>query len=222
MTGRNGTATFNFAGTGMPGPTDNPTANDAKADHYLIDTGILAIPVSFTEGNPARFFGFVTPFGTAAPTADPIVANFTAVTLVDYAQTNARLKIDWKDPGTTAPFQPFTNESTALTPDLTATNLGWKHYVSVGPLQVDLTTLTTPVQIEGDKGSTALFAITHEAWGSMTPNSTTTYSSFADFVAALTTALDSTNTAEHVVAEGTYNNTTGVFTATHMAVVLEN
>jgi hypothetical protein len=208
MTNRNGTATFNFAGTGLT------ELDDATADNYLVDTGILTLPASFVAGNPARFFGFVTPFGTAAPSAAPPVLDFSAVTLVDYAQTSARLKISWPDPGTTAPFVTPLADTGLTLGDLSAST---RHSISFGPAQVDLTTLATPVQIVGDTASTALFAIAHEA-----TRQSDIYNTFTDFVAALTTALDGTNTAEHVVAEGTYNSSTAVFTATHMAVVLEN
>jgi hypothetical protein len=208
LTDRHGTATFDFTGTGLT------SADDATAANYHIDTGILALPASFAAGNPARFFGFVTPFGTAAPAAVPPVADFKAVTLVDYALTRGWLKVSWDDPGISAPFvTPLATSGLTLADLSTSTH----HSIGVGPLQIDLTTLATALQIVGDTGSTALFAIGHEA-----THTTDTYSSFADFVTALTTALNGTNTAEHVAAEGTYNASTGVFTATHMAVVMEN
>lgn len=212
MEDRHGAATFDFTGTGLT------TADDAAPANYLVDTGILSLPPSFVAGNPARFFGFVTPFGKAAPSAVPPVADFRAVTLVDYALTSAWLKIDWEDPGITAPFSALA--ATGLTlGDLSAST---RHSIGIGPVQVDLTALATAVQIVGDTGSTALFAIAHEAPGTTHEHSTDTYNSFADFVTALTTALDGTNTVEHVVAEGSYNSSTAVFTATHMVVVLEN
>jgi hypothetical protein len=205
---RHGTTMFDFAGTGLT------AADDATAANYLVDTGILSLPASFVAGNPGRFFGFVAPFGTAAPSATPAVADFKAVTLVDYGQTNAWLKISWSDPGVTAPFVTPLAATGLTLGDLSAST---RHSIGIGPQQIDLSTLATPVQIAGDTSATALFAIAHEA-----TDMTDTYGSFADFITALTTALDGTNTAEHVVAEGTYNASTGVFTATHMAVVMEN
>jgi hypothetical protein len=89
-------------------------------------------------------------------------------------------------------------------------------------VQVNLSSLATAVQIVGDTASTALFAIAHEAPGTDHEHSTDTFGSFGDFVAALSTALDGMNTVEHVVAEGTFNSSTAVFTATHMVIVLEN
>ena len=214
MQDRHGAATFDFTGTGAPqDPPADPNPNDADPAHYLIDTGALPLPASFVTGSPARFFGFVTPFGAAAPTATPPVADFSAVTLVDYALTSARLKIDWADPGITAPFVTLAEAGLTLG-DLSAST---RHGIGIGPLQIDLTTLATPVQIVGGSGSTALFAIAHEA-----THQSDIYSTFGAFVAALTTALDGTNTVEHVVAEGTYDSSTAAFTAMHMAVVLEN
>ncbi len=208
LTDRHGAAAFDFTGTGLT------SADDATAANYLIDTGILAIPASFTAGAPARFFGFVAPFGAAAPSAAPPVADFKAVTLVDYAQTNAWLKVSWEDPGVTAPFvAPLA--STGLTlGDLSAAT---RHSIGIGPQQIDLAALAGAVQIAGDTATTALFAIAHES-----TDMTDTYSSFADFVTALTTALDGTHTAEHIVAQGTYDAGTRVFTAHKLAVVLED
>ena len=142
------------------------------------------------------------------------MADFKAVTLVDYAQTNAWLKVSWEDPGVTAPFvTPLA--STGLTlGDLSAAT---RHSIGIGPQQIDLATLAGAVQIAGDTATTALFAIAHES-----TDTTTTYSSFADFVTALTTALDGTHTAEHIVAQGTYDAGTRVFTAHKLAVVLED
>ncbi|MFO1298592.1 MAG: hypothetical protein U1F25_20370, partial [Rubrivivax sp.] len=205
---RHGAAAFDFTGTGLT------SADDATAANYLIDTGSLPIPASFTAGAPARFFGFVTAFGAAAPSAMPPVADFKAVTLVDYAQTNAWLKVSWEDPGVTAPFvTPLA--STGLTlGDLSAAT---RHSIGIGPQQIDLAALAGAVQIVGDTATTALFAIAHES-----THTTDTFASFADFVAALTTALDGTHTAEHVVAQGTYDAGTRVFTAHRLAVVMEN
>ena len=210
---RHGAATFDFTGTGLT------SADDAVPANYLVDTGILTLPASFVAGNPARFFGFVASFGTAAPTAVPPVAHFKAMTLVDYAQTHAWLKVSWDDPGVAAPFVTPLAATGLTLGDLSAST---RHSIGMGPVQVDLTALATAVQILGDTASTALFAIAHEAPGTDHEHSTDTYSSFADFVAALSTALGGTNTVEHVVAEGTFNSSTAVFTATHMVVVLEN
>jgi hypothetical protein len=147
------------------------------------------------------------------------VAHFKAMTLVDYAQTHAWLKVSWDDPGVAAPFVTPLAVTGLTLGDLSAST---RHSIGMGPVQVDLTALATAVQILGDTASTALFAIAHEAPGTDHEHSTDTYSSFADFVAALSTALGGTNTVEHVVAEGTFNSSTAVFTATHMVVVLEN
>lgn len=208
LSDRHGTAIFDFAGTGLT------ATDDASADNYLIDTGILAIPASFVAGAPARFFGFVAPFGTAAPAATPPVADFKAVTLVDYAASNAWLKVSWHDPGITTPFVAPLAATGLTLGDLSAAE---RHSIGFGPQQLDLTTLAGAVQIAGDTDANALFAIAHEA-----TRTTDTYASFADFVSALTTALDGTNTAEHVVAQGTYNAGTRVFTAKRLAVVMEN
>jgi hypothetical protein len=203
-----GTPTFDFTGTGLSG------SDDATAADYLVDTGMLPLPASFGAGAPARFFGFVTPFGTAAPSATPPVADFAATTLVDYAQTNAWLKVSWGEPGVTAPFVTPLADTGLTLGDLSGTT---RHSIGVGPQQLDLTALGGAVQIVGDSGATALFAIAHEA-----TRNTDTYGSFADFVTALTGALDGVNTVEHIVAQGTYDAGSRVFTATKLAVVMEN
>jgi hypothetical protein len=177
---RHGAATFDFTGTGLT------SADDAVPANYQVDTGILTLPAFFVAGNPARFFGFVASFGTAAPTAVPPVAHFKAMTLVDYAQTHAWLKVSWDDPGVAAPFVTPLAATGLTLGDLSAST---RHSIGMGPVQVDLTSLATAVQILGDTASTALFAIAHEAPGTNHEHSTDTCSGFADFVAALSTAL---------------------------------
>ncbi len=207
MLDHHGAATFDFAGTGLT------PADDATATNYLVDTGILALPASFVPGAPARFFGFVTPFGTAAPAALPPVAHFKAVTLVDYAETRAWLKVSWQHPGVTAPFLAPLEASGLTLGDLAAAR---RHSIGIGPQRIDLTALAGAVQIVGDAGTGALYAIARESAAA-----TDTYASFADFVTALGTALDGTRTVEHVVAQGTYNVATRVFTARKLVVVIE-
>ncbi|MCC7462536.1 MAG: hypothetical protein IT480_08765 [Gammaproteobacteria bacterium] len=208
LTGRHGEAVFDFAGTGLT------SADDAAPDNYLIDTGILPIPAAFVAGAPARFFGFVAPFGTAAASAVPPVANFTAVTLVDYAATNAWLKVSWPGPGVTAPFVTPLADTGLTLGDLSSAR---RHSIGIGRQQLDLTSLPGPVQIVGATGTTVLFAIAHES-----TETTATFAGFSDFVAALATALDGSNTVEHVIAQGTYDAGTRVFTAKKLAVVLED
>ncbi len=64
---------FNFAGTGTS------TANDANPAAYTVGVP-TALSITNLNGGPARFYGFVTPFGTAKIPAPP--PDFSAVTLV--------------------------------------------------------------------------------------------------------------------------------------------
>lgn len=205
---RHGAPVFDFAGTGLT------SGDDATASNYLIDTGSLTHPASFLPGAPARFFGFVAPFGSAAPAAVPPAAHFKSVTLVDYAATDAWLKVSWEDPGVTAPFVTPLAETGLTLGDLAAAS---RHSIGIGPQRLDLTALAGAVRIVGDTGATALFAIAHED-----DRTTATFDSFADFVAALSAALDGTNTVEHVVAKGRYHAGTRDFTANKLVVVMEN
>jgi hypothetical protein len=192
---------FNFSGTG------SSTTNDANASAYVVNTGTLP-QTGLATGSPARVFGFVTPFGSAPP-------DFTATSLVNYSAVTAYLVVNWAGTGSATAFSGLTASSTSLT--LSLTNVGPEHVIDIGPQQLDITTLAAPPTIAPGSASTGLFAIGH-AGKIMTDN----YNSFAAFVTALSGDLSGTTTVIDIAASGQYDSATNTFTATRIAVLLNN
>jgi hypothetical protein len=193
---------FNFAGTG------SSMANDASASAYVINTGTLA-QTALAVNSPARVFGFATPFGSAPP-------DFTATTLVNFSAVTDDLVVTWAGTGSTTALAGLTPGSTALT--LSLTNVGPEHVIDIGPQQLDITTLAAPPSIVPNSTTmTGLFAIGHAG-----KFNTDNYNSFANFVTALSTDLNGTTTVIDIAASGEYDSATNTFTATRIAVLLNN
>ncbi len=193
---------FNFAGTG------SSTANDANASAYVVNTGTLA-QTGLAANAPARVFGFATPFGSAPP-------DFTATTLVNFSAVTDFLVVNWAGTGSTTALSGLTASSTSLT--LSLTNLGQEHVIDIGPQQLDITTLASPPTIAPDSTAmTGLFAISH-AGKLRTDN----YNSFVDFATALSTDLNGTTAVIDITASGQYDSAKNTFTATRIAVLLNN
>jgi len=194
-------AVFNFAGTG------SSTAADAKATAYVINTGTLA-QTALTLNVPARVIGFVTPFGSAPP-------DFTAATLVNYSAVTNNLLVTWGAMGSTTAFSGLTPASTSL--QLSLTNVGTAHFITVGPQRVDLTTLSAPPAISPDTTGPDIFTIGHE--GRFRADN---FMSFADFITALSQDLTGSTAVIAVAAAGHYDSTQNTFTANRIAVSLSN
>lgn len=193
---------FNFAGTG------SSTANDANATAYVVNTGTLA-QTGLAMNAPARVFGFATAFGSAPP-------DFTAATLVNFSAVTDYLVIDWGRTGSTTALTGLTAMSTSLA--LSLTNVGREHVIQIGPQQLDLTTLAAAPTIAPDTTTmNGLFAIGHAG-----PFRTDNFSSFADFVTALSQDLNGTTAVVDVAAAGQYDSAKNTFTATRIAVLLSN
>ena len=178
------------------------TGTNSDPTQYVVDTQALSLN-GLQMGAPARFFGFVTPFGSAPP-------DFTAVTTVTYANVEVELNILWGIAGTTAPFS--SQSDTMLVPDITTSLV---HNVEIGPLHTTLT--TGPMIVPDTASSTQLYAIGH-----VLSHTVDNFSSFADFEAALATALDGSNVAVGITASGTYDSGANQFKADRMIVALKN
>ena len=90
---------FDFAGTGMTPEQD--------ADPAAYEVGIGTLDTSFLmQESPVKVIGFTRPFGQAP-------ADFQAQTIVDVADINANLAIDWL-PATTNPFTDISSEALTL------------------------------------------------------------------------------------------------------------
>lgn len=195
-------AAFNFAGTGTS------TATDAVATAYVINTGTLS-QTGLAVNAPARVMGFVTPFGTAPP-------NFTAQTLVNFSGVPQALVVDWAQKGSATAFMGLTATSTSL--QLNLTGAGQLHFIQTGPDTLDLTTLATPPTITADATATnEVFAIGHRGMFK-----TENFNTFAAFVTALAADLTPATTVEGLAATGQYDSAANTFTATGLAVLIND
>jgi hypothetical protein len=193
---------FTFAGTGTS------TATDATAASYVINTGTLS-QTGLAVNSPARVIGFVTPFGMAPP-------DFTAQTLVNFSAVPEALVVDWAQGGTAMAFTGLTATSTSLQLDLTGVDQ--LHFIQIGPETLDITKLATaPIIAPDTTATTDVFAIGHRG-----KYQTENFNTFAAFVTALTTDLTSTTTVVDVAATGQFDSTSNTFTATRIAVLIND
>jgi hypothetical protein len=191
---------FDFAGTG------STTATDASASAYVVSTKGLSL-TGLAAGQPVRFVGLVAPFGQANP---PTVPDFTAQTLVNYADVTQALLLSWESGSTTA----IAPSSTSL--QVSVAGVGFWHFVQDGPLQTDLGTLTTPLTVVPSTTAGNL-GYSIGTWGQF---KTSNFDTFADFETALAADLNGTTPVQGLMATGSYDSATATFTATHIVVVL--
>jgi len=201
---------FNFAGTGTS------SANDANPAAYTVGVP-TALSITNLNGGPARFYGFVTPFGTAKIPAPP--PDFSAVTLVNYANTTAKLLVDWDRPGPTLPFGPLPLSATAgLVLSQTTLQSAEHDVIRIGPQSINPSTLSSGVTLQADAAATMTqFAIAHRSSWKFE-----SFSSFADLVTALNSDLNGTTTLLDVFASGPFNSTTGTLSVDQLLIALSD
>ncbi|HEX4649003.1 MAG TPA: DUF4382 domain-containing protein [Steroidobacteraceae bacterium] len=193
---------FNFAGTG------GGAANDASASAYQVKVP-AAVPVpSVTAGFPIRFSGFVTPFGAAPP-------DFSALSVVDFSSTNALLLIEWAFPGDANPFtSPLSAGNVAIVQSVLQG--AQVHVILIGPQKLDPAALSGGLSFVPSTATGPMtFAIAHTDTRAID-----TFSTFADFISALSGDLVGMTEVRAVAAEGTYDQTSGVMTVTRMLVAI--
>jgi hypothetical protein len=191
-------SSFDFAGTG--------STRDATAAAYTVMLPTALSATSLTSGLPVRFWGFVTPFGSAPP-------DFTAASLVNYAQTRALLQVRWPAPGITNPFATLTGSELLISQ--TTLQASAQDVIRIASVSLDPSTLAAGLQIEPESAATnAQFAIGH-----LKSHKIDSFGTFSDFVTALTSELNGTNEALGLLADGPYDAATGVFSADQMIVV---
>ncbi len=192
---------FNFAGTGTT------SAQDATANAYMVAlaSGLTTSPLS--ADSPAQFIGFVAPFGAAPP-------DFNAITSVSYANTAAQLWVSWTG-GYAMPFT--TLSSTELLISQTALKASNRDVIKVGFETSDPSTLAGGLQLVPDPAATKqFFAIGHlMSW------KVDNFTTFGDFVAALTMDLGTTDVVQ-LSARGPYTAATGVLQADGIVVLLND
>ena len=196
-------AMLDFTGTGTS------SATDASATAYTVSLPAALSTSGIGSGAPLRLLGLVAPFGTAPP-------DFTASTVVDYAQSGALLHIRFAPPGNNAPFASLA--ATGLAISQATVQASAEHTLQVGPLHTDPAVLTSGISLVPDAAAaTTLFAIVHE-----TGQAVDTFTTFTDFEAALATDLNGTNAVVQLLAQGPFNNTTGALSVDKMVVILGN
>jgi hypothetical protein len=202
LDGRAPTA-FSFAGTGTS------SATDASAAAYTVALP-AALPASgLATGLPARFSGFVTPYGTAPP-------DFSAESLVNYAQTNALLQVRWSRPGVTMPFATLTGSELLISQ--ASLQGSASDSVRIASVVLNPAASSAGLQIAPDaSASNVQYAIGH-----LQSRRIDSYSTFGDFVTALTAEFNGVNTALQIQALGPYDATSGVLQAEKMLVVTDD
>ena len=194
-------STFNFAGTGTT------SAQDAVSSAYTVAIPQALSTSALSAGAPVGFVGTVAPFGAAPP-------DFDAVTIVDFANTAAQLHLEWPDPGQAAPFATLTNAQVSIAPSLLAAADEFE--LSIGPEQVAVASLTSGITLAPDLNAAnpVYLIVTEQA----DTEQETSYSTFNDFVAALSQALNGSATVSSLSAEGGFDATTGTLSVSRMVV----
>ena len=174
----------------------------SAAASYDVDTTGAATEADQSAtpaGTLLRVDGFPTPYGTAPP-------DLAATDVIPGSSETADLVVEWnKGAGTTAPFTSYDTASLAL--NLSGADVA---EVLVGPQSTQLTG-TPAITISGGNQ----FAI-----GNST-NGITMASSPSDFIGDLGTKLNGSTAVFRVVARGTYDAATNIFTASRLDVALE-
>jgi hypothetical protein len=186
---------------------------------------------NITVGAPVQFSGFTSAFGAAPPnftaTAPAVVVDpstgilesttddVTETSLPDPTDVPAQLVMDWGS-GTAAPFITFNSSTIDL--DVHNANIGTRHKIQVGPQFIDVTGLSQDPMISPNSSTSAqLFSIGHAV--SSTVESFNTY---AAFITQLQTELNGTVLATALSATGNYTSSTFAFSATSIALFLNN
>ena len=202
---------FDFTGTGVSG-------SDATISAYTVGVPPI-LPTTGLNGLPVRFRGFVTPFGTANNTSMPPVADFSAVTLVNFANTDAQLVLGWmSSAASNMPFTSLSSSSTSLVLSSAALQSATWSWLKIGPQRIDLSKLTSLTIVPDPQASAPRFGIVH-----LHSEDIDSYGTFADLVTALYGDLNGTMTkVQGVFAEGPYSPGTTTVTADHVFIALDD
>ena len=185
---------FDFAGTGVD------ATNDADPDNYEINTGTLNL-AGINIGDPIRLRGLVAPFGSAPE-------DFTAQTVINAANVVAHMVICYGQNGAATAISSLDESGILLDP---ADATGRHHLIQAG-IMTDLNSLPAmPVVIPGD--DPGVYAITEGL-------TTRVYSSYSEFLDALTTELDAGRLVSRFDAHGYYDDGAATFTSNQIRVTL--
>ena len=195
---------FNFAGTGAT------AAQDVVASAYTVAVPPSLPLAGFAAGSQVRFLGFANPFGAAPPA-------FTATSVINFAQTAARVELAWQRPGATAPFSAPLSASNVVigAGSLQASEAA---RVRIGLIATSLKSGSTGLTLVPDAaaGSTG-FAIAHAATSRVD-----SYANFGDAIAALAAGLGGTTGILALHAEGAWTASSGTLATRRLFVVLND
>jgi len=198
---------FNFAGTGT-------TGNDAVATAYTVNVPAALSTNGFVAGAPVRFFGFVNRFGAAPPA-------FSALSFANYALTSAKVEVEFTEPaGNNAPFTVNAGKLVVSQATLQGSD---EAKVRTGPMVTNIKSAAPAAGLTIQSTSsvtTSGFVIGHKK-----SRRSDSYSTFADMVAALQTALpggSSTVAVREFEAEGSYDSATSTLTVKQLYVQLND
>jgi len=186
---------FDFSGTG------SSIVADADPENYEVATGALDVS-DFDPDDPARIFGFVTPFGAAPP-------DFEGRTLVNFDSIRALLGIGWGLAGTDAPFLSMGQDGFVI--DTGNPDLGARHFIKVGPRIADITTLASPMTIEPMTNGRTLFALSFRGRLEM-------YRDFGDYATRVNSLLNGGSTMRALTARGAFDLDQVTLTANFVAI----
>ncbi len=191
-----------FTGTGTS------TATNSNPAAYSVDTGTLNLG-SITTGMLVRVDGTVAPLGTAPP-------DFNATAITPASATDQILEIEWNGTGSKAPFVTLSATGTVI--NMSDPQLGFAHYVQIGPTTIDLTDPRVNVTLVGAASSAT--NLNSFAFGN--PTTTTgmnSYNQFSDLITHVHSQLNGTNSLQKLVAVGTYDEASSTFTAKQVDIV---
>ena len=183
--------TFDFSGTGTSSGTDAVPTGYAVSSTASVLNGIAM-------GDPVRVWGFVTPFGSAPP-------DFTATSVADYVDANARLIYAWANPGTSSAFTSMSNASGLLL------NL------ASSPITQDLKQggiVSTPPAAPTVQANLGIFAIAQNGTVQL-------HVTFAGFLSDLTARLSAGGKVRLFFARGGYSSATSTMQANEIAVIIQ-
>ncbi|HKT71782.1 MAG TPA: hypothetical protein VJQ47_02750 [Steroidobacteraceae bacterium] len=185
---------FDFTGTGAGGAQADPA-------NYVVDTGSLDLSATPPgSSTPIAVDGFVTPFGTAPP-------DFTALAVTPGAAfENSQLIVVWPAGGIKAPFN--SADSGSIVVNLANTTSA----VDIG---LSSQSLSSSVTIQPASGVTPELSIGNVTAGILM------YGTFTALESQLDTIVGGTGFVQTLVAQGSYNATTGIFTAKRIHIVTD-
>jgi hypothetical protein len=230
---------YDFTGNGRTAALNPaPTA-------FSVNTTGVTLPTGTGAPQPVWINGFLTRFGSAPPDLDADAANNELSVQTAGGQEGGAastapgvetcgvgsqvcnpgsLQVVWTSPpGTIAPFDVVSTSGFTI-------NLSQADYLTgvirIGPQSIDLKSVPAVMVVPTTLPVTSTFSPSY-AFGNPGVSASTTvttgisvYSSFSQFLAALTPAITATNPVKQLEARGVYDRAANTFTATSINVVL--